>query len=112
LRRLACCTIVSEHPLEAQGQNNKVYIGSQVILERGVAIVELDNSKIKIGERTFINVEFPPITSNGVSYFKDPNYIKTLIKNLRVPASDSRGWYCFLAIALVTDKLHYFVGLG
>lgn len=53
--------------IDAQGQNNKVYIGSQVILERGVAIVELDNSKIEIGERTFINAD---VWINGFGHIK------------------------------------------
>lgn len=53
--------------IDAQGQNNKIYIGSQVILERGVAIVDLDNSSIEIGERTFINAD---VWINGSGHIK------------------------------------------
>ncbi|HEY9601021.1 MAG TPA: acyltransferase [Allocoleopsis sp.] len=53
--------------IDAQGQNNKVYIGSQAVLERGVVIVELDNSNIEIGDRTFINAD---VWINGFGHIK------------------------------------------
>lgn len=53
--------------INAQAQNNRVYIGSEVILERGIKIVELDNSKIEIGARTFINSD---VWINGPGHIK------------------------------------------
>lgn len=41
--------------IDAKGENNKVIIGSAVLLNRGVDITGLDNTTIEIGDHTFLN---------------------------------------------------------
>jgi acetyltransferase-like isoleucine patch superfamily enzyme len=43
--------------IDAQGQNNRVVLGSSVFISPSVKIVGLDNTTIEIGDRTFINAE-------------------------------------------------------
>lgn len=43
--------------IDAQGQNNRVILGSSVFISPSVKIVGLDNTTIEIGDRTFINAE-------------------------------------------------------